>query len=101
MTAIAEAAMTCDTCPVQIEGRLDDGRWFYFHARYERAILSASPLSFDDAVAAGWAGAPEHVRSAEGASVRRDLPELGEFGAGMIGEDEAWAMLEEMLTELP
>lgn len=98
MTAIASAALTCRACPVQIEGHLDDGRWFYFRARDQAATLSASPVSFPDAVMAGWLRPP---RGCAGVAVRRELPELGEFGAGMIGEDEAWAMLGEMLLELP
>lgn len=36
---VAEQRLTCEACPVQIEGRLTDGRWFYFRYRYGVARL--------------------------------------------------------------
>lgn len=40
--AIAEQRVTCRGCPTQIEGRLVDGRWFYFRYRYGTARLGLS-----------------------------------------------------------
>lgn len=36
---IVEQETTCEACPVQLEGRLDDGRYFYFRYRWGRAAL--------------------------------------------------------------
>jgi hypothetical protein len=36
---VVEQEMTCGGCPVQIEGRLDDGRHFYFRYRWGVAAL--------------------------------------------------------------
>lgn len=91
MTTIATARLTCEACPVQIEGTLDNGRAFYFRARYSHVTLSAG-TDLEDAVRTGWRDGPGRVRI--------HLPELGEFGAGMIGEDGAWTMLHEMVGEL-
>lgn len=40
--AIAQQRLTCAGCPTQIEGRLTDGRWFYFRYRYGTARLGLS-----------------------------------------------------------
>ena len=40
--AIVEQEQTCSACPTQYEGRLADGRWFYFRYRHGRAILGFS-----------------------------------------------------------
>lgn len=37
---IAEVRVTCDAAPVQIEGRLSDGREFYFRSRHRMVSLS-------------------------------------------------------------
>ncbi|HEU4540395.1 MAG TPA: hypothetical protein VFR23_04650 [Jiangellaceae bacterium] len=37
--AVAEWVQTCWGCPDQYEGRLADGRWFYFRYRYGWATL--------------------------------------------------------------
>lgn len=49
---VVEQEMTCGACPVQIEGRLDDGRYFYFRYRSGRARLG---LGMDDHAAVGQA----------------------------------------------
>lgn len=40
---------TCAGAPVQLEGRLIDGRWLYFRARGEEVYLGLSATSLDDA----------------------------------------------------
>jgi hypothetical protein len=37
--AMASARMTCNACPEQWEGKLVDGRWFYFRYRSDVASL--------------------------------------------------------------
>lgn len=44
--------VTCGSHPVQIEGRLTDGRWFYFRARGPYAQLGSSSIDASEAVAA-------------------------------------------------
>lgn len=46
---IAESEVTCGAVPVQIEGRLTDGRYFYFRARHRSVTLGFGD-SPDDAV---------------------------------------------------
>jgi hypothetical protein len=93
-TLSEDVSVTCEAVPVQIEGRLSDGRWFYFRSRFDYAVLGASEEGPEGAVeesvcAEGW-----------GVNVYRDLSHLGEFGAGCIGIPEAFAMLREMAAEL-
>lgn len=40
---VSEAEMTCAVCPVQYEGKLLDGRWFYFRYRFGWASLAVGP----------------------------------------------------------
>lgn len=37
---VAEYRQTCAACPEQYEGRLTDGRWFYFRVRWGKARLA-------------------------------------------------------------
>lgn len=93
-TLSEDVTVTCEAVPVQIEGRLRDGRWFYFRSRFDYAVLGVSDEGPEGAVeesicAEGW-----------GVNVYRDLSHLGPFGAGCIGVDEAFEMLREMAAEL-
>ena len=47
--AVASSAETCSACPVQYEGQLVDGRYFYFRYRFGRATLGLGETP-DDAV---------------------------------------------------
>lgn len=89
----SDARVTCPAMPVQIEGHLTDGRWFYFHSRYSRAILGVgdTPQAAVDAT----------IDLPEGRSVLIDLSHLGRYGAGMIGVDEAFDLLRGMAADIP
>lgn len=39
---------TCGACPTQYEGKLEDGRMFYFRYRWGYASLSVSPKESND-----------------------------------------------------
>jgi hypothetical protein len=41
--------VTCNSCPHQAQGELDDGSWFYFRARYNSWSVSIG-ASVDDAI---------------------------------------------------
>lgn len=89
--------------PVQIEGRLDDGRFFYFRSRFEEASFTASPVSSEHAVellaSTRTFGAVE--RTPADHTVVRDLSHLGEFMAGALDTDEALTLARDMAAELP
>jgi hypothetical protein len=85
--------VTCGAFPVQIEGRLTDGRCFYFRSRHERAQLGIG----DDESSAVDATIDEPP----GRYVERDLSHLGQHGAGDIAVTDAFALLREMVAELP
>ena len=93
-TEIAEATVTCNWAPYQVEGKLADGRCFYFKARSTRILLGvgstpaeavAASCGFDWVYAgdagnpAGecWIGSPDAPRIPfeGGILVRRDAPE--------------------------
>lgn len=46
---VASCIQSCPSCPEQYEGRLIDGRWFYFRYRHGRANLGIGH-SFESAV---------------------------------------------------
>ena len=48
--AIATSRVTCEVAPVQIEGTLTDGRYFYFRARH-RSISLGVGATAEEAVA--------------------------------------------------
>lgn len=52
--SIVESRVTCTSCPVQIEGRLSDGRFFYLRSRHSSIGLFLSRTSSNTA-----AGLPE------------------------------------------
>lgn len=101
MATIATSQMTCGAAPVQFEGRLTDGRWFYFRARGEHVALTASSVSVEDAVelqmdtrgfgSGVWIDAPH--------TVHRDTTDQGRFSAS--GLPYPWRVLAEMAAELP
>lgn len=78
----ASIEWTCSACPVQAEGRLSDGRWFYFRARHEAATLSAAD-TLDDAI--------------EDPQTRVRIEGWPEYGAGHIGIPEAAALADRMV----
>ena len=78
----ASIEWTCSACPVQAEGTLSDGRWFYFRARYEAATLSAAG-TLDDAI-----GNPQTRVRIEG---------WPRYGAGHIGIPEAARLADRMV----
>ena len=49
MSEIASIELTCGGAPLQFEGRLDDGRWFYFRSRGEGCWLGVGD-SLDAAI---------------------------------------------------
>lgn len=68
--AVAEATVTCQSHPWQVEGRLWDGPMFYLRARSGRASLGLG-ASLVEAVEDGWANptiddAPWEPTNAEG-----------------------------------
>ena len=81
MTAvqIAESEVTCGAVPVQIEGRLTDGRYFYFRARG-----SGARLGFGDSPG-NAVGGPGPVVSFDG---------IGNYAAGWIGVELGQALME-------
>lgn len=99
-TLSEDVTVTCRAAPVQIEGRLTDGRWFYFRSRHQRASLGAAPRPEDhpdgDAIDAGMG---KDVPG--GSRVVRDLSHLGPSGASWLSLDDAFALLREMAAELP
>jgi hypothetical protein len=78
-THIVESEVTCGAVPVQIEGRLTDGRFFYFRAR-GRGVTLGFGDSPDDAV-----GGPGPVVSFDG---------IGTHAVGWMSVDLAEALLE-------
>lgn len=48
-TLVTDYVCSCAGCPMQYEGTLVDGRWFYFRYRYGRASLGIG-RTLDDAV---------------------------------------------------
>ena len=76
---IAECEVTCSAVPVQIEGRLTDGRYFYFRARGRGASLGFGD-SPDDAV-----GGPGPTVSFDG---------IGSYAVGWMGVELGQALLE-------
>lgn len=89
----SDARVTCPAVPVQIEGHLTDGRWFYFNSRYDRALLGVGD-TLQAAVAAT-------IDLPPGRSAWVDMSHLGRYGAGSIGVDEAFDLLREMAADLP
>jgi hypothetical protein len=67
--------VTCNACPHQAEGELEDGRWFYFRARHELWSVSVADALVDavcgDPVAQGvdphgylsYGDAPDEARA--------------------------------------
>ena len=47
--SVKSYTVTCNACPHQAEGQLDDGRWFYFRARHNSWSISIG-TSVADAV---------------------------------------------------
>ena len=89
--------------PVQIAGELNDGRSFYFRARWDYAELGVSADGPDAAVEAGLVGRPLGAAAGEsfadpiGTSyVWRD----GIDGAGWLSDADAGQLLLDMLAEL-
>jgi hypothetical protein len=73
-----EIIQTCGACPVQYEGRTQDGRVFYFRSRWNTARITVAD-NIDDAVDGnGWT-ATEEIG--------------GEFDAGWISSDRALKMI--------
>lgn len=91
-TLSEDVEVTCGAAPVQIEGRLTDGRTFYFRSRHQHAKLGVG-ADQDEAVDAT-------LEKPEGRYVERDLSHLGPYGASCIGLDEAFHLLREMAGEL-
>lgn len=89
--------------PVQIEGRLADGRFFYFRSRGQEATFTASPVSSEHAVEllVSTSRFGKRDRTPADHTVVRDLSHLGEFMAGGLDCDEALALAREMAAELP
>lgn len=57
------AQVTCEATPVQVEGRLRDGRAFYFRYRFGRAVLGVGdmiPDAVEQAMTAGLAPVVEY-----------------------------------------
>lgn len=94
---IESSEVTCGACPVQIEGRLRDGRFFYFRARHDAAQLGAHRDGPDAAVEASMRVGKYWPRKSSGQFVERDHVEE----AGFLSEAEARALLAGMLAELP
>ena len=88
---VAWARFTTVACPVQIEGQLADGRWFYFRARYSHAgvgigaDLQRAAVDYD----------------AHGFHQRRVTSEeyAERFDAGMLSRAQAVELLGELLAE--
>jgi hypothetical protein len=49
---VTELSMTCDACPVQFEGRVDDGRYVYIRSRHGGLRVGVGP-TLKAAVGAG------------------------------------------------
>lgn len=91
---IVEQRTTCCAAPVQIEGRLDDGRFFYFRSRHAATTLSLGATP-DEAVAAS-------VHAPPGRFARRTWP-IGEGNrhpASFLEPHEAQQLLTDMLAEV-
>ena len=88
--------VTCGSHPVQIEGRLTDGRWFYFRARGDAVQLGASDVGPDEAVAASIEVGRFWPEQAPGQFVRQ-------YGsdAGLLTVPQAHRLLMKMAAELP
>lgn len=80
---IAESEVTCGAVPVQIEGRLTDGRYFYFRAR-GRGVS----LSFGDSADAAVGGS--------GPAVAFDG--IGTYAAGWMSVELGQALLEFLVS---
>lgn len=81
---VASYTMTCFACPTQYEGRLRDGRWFYFRLRHGAARLGIGP---DE----GEAHEDSYGRSAD-VSDRFD---------GVASEGEFKELFMDLITEYP
>jgi hypothetical protein len=109
-TLSEDVTVTCEAVPVQVQGRLRDGRYFYFRARGRRAQLGVAH-DYEHAVwMTVWHGAAPFdcdgvylwdALHPPGYYVHRDLSHLGEFGAGCIELSEAFALLREMARSVP
>lgn len=83
--------MTCEACPVQIEG-LVDGLPFYFRARFRGWSFSVADTPDGDAVAVSIENAPGQLIEEEWGD--------GPFAAGWMPDDEAWRLVEAAIAKL-
>lgn len=52
---VTALVLTCDACPVQFDGSLEDGRRVYIRSRHGGLTVSAG-ATLQEAVEAGWRG---------------------------------------------
>jgi hypothetical protein len=98
--ALADWRVTCVAAPVQIEGALIDGRWFYFRARHDAATVGLSRHSPDEAVRQTLlpsyrVGGVDSRADGRAYAMRR-----GVEGAGWLAPQEAHDMLGSLLTDI-
>lgn len=94
---IRTSRVTCESAPAQIEGQLDDGRYFYFRARGRYAELGIGTTP-EDAVGATVFGLMEL-----GPNVYASTPPHEEyFGYSCVwaSSPEAQALLAQLLEQI-
>jgi len=91
---IATAKLTCCASPVQVEGRLDDGRGYYFRARYRGCKLEIFPARYADVIAAWEADDVDVTHGWQD-------PDAMEFVFGSLEELETVAWMKFLLGQGP
>lgn len=87
---IVEMTCTCGACPVQYQGRLENGKNFYFRSRWSEWSFALGD-TFDDAVTQSMLIEPtEFQRTGE---------TDGEFSASWMETDEAERIIQQCVAE--
>jgi hypothetical protein len=101
MIHVATMKTTCEACPVQIEGTLTDGRYFYFRSRHRQTTLSLGPDPYG-AVEAGIEAEDGEALTGRGFA-KRVWPvneETGRHPASYLEPDRALQLLDELLAQI-
>ncbi len=86
MAVVREVKWTCEACPVQGEGVFEDGRLFYFRARWDSIYLGVT--SIDD------------LEKAVLPETADDYEVKDHEGAGWLSDTERDAILSELASQL-
>lgn len=81
---VESATMTCSACPTQYEGKLKDGRFFYFRYRFGCAQFGVDGASIDAAVEAAFGGRTGWSASAELGNGLDGVLDYGEYQAALV-----------------